>query len=263
MVMDRLFDVILVRPPSDSYKMCVSTNPARDTIDITLAKRQHKDYVSILRESNLEVIELPALDDLPDSVFAYDPALLGVKTCVIGRFGETTRSGENSAVVTDLMNHRNKVGEMKFIQKPGTLEGGDILVTGKGVFVGESTRTNMQGIMQLTGYVSTQVQPIRTNMFHLLCACSFLDDSRILLAPDLLPPSSFAGFEFVLVPEKEAYASEALYLGEKKVLIPSGYAETAKNLRNAGYRPVETDLSEFYKGDGGVSCLSAPVYKTL
>jgi len=262
--MDRLYDVILVRSPCDSYKRCVSTNPERDTIDVTLAKRQHKDYVSILKESNLEVIELRAVDGLPDSVFAYDPALLGRKTCVIGRFGESTRRGENKALAADLMNYGNKVGEMKLIQEPGTLEGGDILVTGKGVFVGESTRTNMQGIKQLTEYIRTlPVQPIKTNMFHLLCACSFLDENRILLAPHLLPPSSFAEFEFVLVPEKEAYASEALYLGEKKILIPSGYPQTAKNLKGAGYKPIETDLSEFYKGDGGVSCLSAPVYKIL
>jgi len=263
-IMDRLYDIILVRPPSDSYRNCVSTNPARDTIDIVLAKRQHKDYVSILRESNLKVIELPRLEGLADSVFAYDPALLGVEKCVIGRFGERTRRGENKALVTDLANHKNEVGEMKFVQEPGTLEGGDILVTESRIFVGESTRTNMQGIKQLAEYVSNVVvQPIKTSMFHLLCACSYLDSNRILLAPDLLQPSSFAGFEFVLVPEKEAYASEALYLGEKNVLIPSGYPQTAKRLRGAGYKPVETDLSEFYKGDGGVSCLSAPVYKIL
>jgi dimethylargininase len=244
--------------------MCVTTNPAGDTIDVTLAKHQHRDYVSILKESNLEVIELPVLHDLPDSVFVYDPALLGVKTCVIGRFGERTRRGENKALITDLTNLGDKVGKMKMIQDPATLEGGDILVTGRGVFVGESTRTNMQGIKQLAEYQSPlQVTSIRTSMFHLLCACSFLDDSRILLAPDLLPASSFAGFEFVLVPEREAYASEALYLGEKKVLIPSGYPKTTRNLRSAGYKPIETDLSEFYKGDGGVSCLSAPVYTIL
>ena len=263
-VMDRLYDVILVRPPSDSYKRCVSTNPARETIDIALAKRQHKDYVSILKESNLEVIELPPLEDLADSVFAYDPALLGVEKCVIGRFGERTRRRENKALVTDLANHKNEVGEMKFVREPGTLEGGEILVTENRIFVGESTRTNMQGIKQLTEYVGNMgVQPIKTSMFHLLCACSYLDGNRILLAPDLLHASSFAGFEFVLVPEKEAYASEVLYLGEKRVLIPSGYPQTAKHLRGAGYKPVETDLSEFYKGDGGVSCLSAPVYKVL
>jgi len=262
--MDRLYDVILVRPPSDSYKRCVSTNPARGSIDIALAKRQHQDYVSILKESNLEVIELPPLEGLADSVFAYDPALLGVKRCVIGRFGERTRRGENKALATDLANHKNKVGQMKFVQEPGTLEGGDILVTDRGLYVGESTRTNMQGIKQLTEYVGKLgVRPIKTRMFHLLCACSYLNGNRILLAPDLLHPSSFPGFEFVLVPEKEAYAAEALYLGEKNVLIPSGYPQTAKHLTGAGYKPIETNLSEFYKGDGGVSCLSAPVYKIL
>ncbi|HUK51085.1 MAG TPA: arginine deiminase family protein [Terriglobales bacterium] len=262
--MDRLYDVILVRPPSDSYKMCVSSNPDRAKIDVTLAKRQHRDYVSLLKESNLEVIELVALSDLPDSVFAYDPALLGVRRCVIGRFGEKTRRGENQVLATELVNYQGRVGEMKFIQEPGTLEGGDILVTPKGVFVGESIRTNRRGIEQLTKHLNNmRVQSIKANTFHFLCACSYLDDNRILVVPDLLPPGSFPGFDFVLVPEKEAYASEALYLGEKRVLIPSGYPETSRNLKRAGYKPVETDLSEFYKGDGGVSCLSAPVYKTL
>jgi dimethylargininase len=262
--MDRLYDRILVRHPPDSYTRCVSTNPDRDSIDLTLAKRQHRDYVSILKESGLEVIELPPIDDFPDSVFAYDPVLLGVKKCVIGRFGEKTRRGEEKALVKDLANHRGRVGQMFFIQEPGTLEGGDVLVTTKGLFVGESTRTNGQGIRQLTQCLTgVQVQPIKTSMFHLLCGCSYLNSNRILLVPDLLHPSLFPQFEFVTVPEKEAYAAEALYLGENRVLIPSGYPHTAENLRKGGYEPIETDLSEFCKGDGGVSCLSAPVFKML
>jgi dimethylargininase len=85
----------------------------------------------------------------------------------------------------------------------------------------------------------------------------------LLLAPETLSPNFFPGFKFVTVPQEEVYASEALYLGEGRVMIPSGYPNTSKNLKNAGYKPVEVDLSEFYKGDGGVSCLSAPVYKSL
>lgn len=263
-VLDRLYDVIMVRQPTDSYKGCVSTNPAKDTIDITLAKSQHRNYVSILRESGLEVIELPPLAACPDSVFAYDPALLGVNKCVVGRFEEMTRRGENNALAKDLSNYRSKVGELTFVEAPGTLEGGDILVTEDGIFVGESTRTNRDGITQLQQrFAGVDVKPVKAKTFHLLCGCSYLEGNRILLAPDILNPSFFAGFEFVMVPEEEAYAAEALYLGERRVLIPSGYPRAAKNLRSAGYTPVETNLSEFYKGDGGVSCLSAPVFKTL
>jgi dimethylargininase len=266
--MDRLYDVIFVRPPSDNYDRCVSTNPARDTIDVTLAKSQHRNYVSILKESkNLKVIELPPLTDLPDSVFVTDPAILGVGTCVIGRFGEKTRRGENQALVKDLRNYKGEVGEIKTVQDPGRMEGGDILVTEDRIFAGyrtgESTRTNSQGVKQLAKYVKLNVEPIKSNTFHMLCACSYLTGNELLLAPDVLPASLFPEFEYVSVPKEELYASEALYLGEKRVMIPAGYPRTAKNLKDAGYEPIETDLSEFYKGDGGVSCLSAPVYKVL
>jgi len=267
--MDRLYDTILVRPPCDNYNLCVSTNPARETIDVTLAKRQHKDYTSILRESKgLEVIELPPLQDLPDSVFAYDPAILGVGTSIIGRFGEKSRRGENEALLNELANYTSKVGEARRVKEPGALEGGDILVTENRIFAGfrpdsESARTNIEGVNQLAKYAKLEVQPVRSHTFHFLCACSFLRDREILLAPDVLSPTLFPGFKFVNVPQEELYASEALYLGAERVMIPSGYPRTAKNLKNAGYRPIEVDLSEFCKGDGGVSCLSAPVYKTL
>jgi len=267
--MDRLYESIFVRPPCDNYNRCVSANPSRETIDVTLAKRQHKDYTSTLKETkDLEVIELPPLRELPDSVFVTDPAILGVGTCIIGRFGEKSRRGENEALLNELTNYKSKVGEARRVKEPGTLEGGDILVTRDQIFAGfrpdtESARTNVEGINQLAKYAKLGVQPLRSHTFHLLCACSFLRDREILLAPDVLSPTLFPGFKFVNVPQEELYASEALYLGAERVMIPSGYPRTAKNLKNAGYRPIEVDLSEFCKGDGGVSCLSAPVYKTL
>jgi len=262
--MDRLYDTIFVRSPSDNYANCESSNPERDSIDVTLAKRQHKNYVSILKEvKNLRVIELPPLYDLPDSVFATDPAILGVKTCTVCRFGLASRRRENQALFDDLLNYGDVVGKIRRVEEPGTLEGGDILVTRNQIFVGESTRSNLQGMQQLAKYNRLRVQPIRSKTFHLLCGCSYLDGRKILLAPSLLSPKLFPGFEFVLVPADETYAAEALHLGENKVMMPTGYPKTVNHLRRAGYRPIEIDISEFWKGDGGISCLSAPVYKTL
>ena len=262
--MDRLYDLIFVRPPADSYSQCVSTNAASDAIDVTLAKRQHKNYVSILKEAkNLRVIELPTLPELPDSVFVTDPAILGLGTCIIGRFGEKSRRRENPALVKDLGRYGNMVGEIRRVQEPGTLEGGDILVTENRIFAGESTRTNRKGINQFAKCMKLKVRQVKSKTFHLLCGCSYLDDNKILLAPNLLSPNLFPGFDFVVVPKRELFAAEALYLGEKRVMIPSGFPQTARNLRSAGYKPIETDLSEFWKGDGGVSCLSAPVYNIL
>jgi dimethylargininase len=261
---DRLFDVAFVRPPPDSYANCVSTNPSKSDIDVTLAREQHRAYVSILNESGVRVIELPTLESHPDSVFMQDPAVLGSSLSVIGRFGEGSRRGEEEALVNDLAPHNRETGKLKTVGAPGTLEGGDIVVTTSGIFVGESQRTNSNGTEQLATYLkSVRLTSIRTDLLHLLCGCSYLSDGTMIIAPELLNPSLFPGFRFVTISEQDAYAADALYVGEGRVLIPSGFPRTANKLRKTGYKPVEVEMSEFYKGDGGVTCLSSPVYRVF
>ncbi len=132
---DRLFDVAFVRPPPDSYVNCVSTNPSKGDIDVTLARQQHRTYVSIMKESAIRVIELPPLEAYPDSVFMQDPALLGSRCSIIGRFGEATRRGEAKALMDDLARHGAVVGALRVVNAPGTLEGGDVIVTDRGFFL--------------------------------------------------------------------------------------------------------------------------------
>jgi dimethylargininase len=260
--MDRFFDTVFVRPPADSYVECISTNPARTSIDLRLAKDQHKQYVSTLRESGIQVIELDPLENLPDSVFMQDPAILGSRRTTIGRFGELSRRGEEKALLRDLRDRRIDTGTAHFVKQPGTLEGGDILITDHGIFVGESQRTNPSGIRQLSASLNDiDVSVVKTNLLHLLCGASYLNHKTMIIAPDLVDPESFPGFRFIKIPSEEAYAADALYLGEERVLIPSGVPKTSMKLREAGYKPVEVEVSEFYKGDGGVTCLCSPLYK--
>jgi len=261
---DRLFDTAFVRPPSKSYANCISSNPARNEIDVTLAKKQHRTYVSILKESGIKIVELSPLESHPDSVFMQDPALLGVGRSVIGRFREISRRGEEDALRTDLQALKPAVGELNAIIDPGILEGGDILVTGDGLFVGESKRTNSSGINQLGAFLPRlKVTAVRTMLFHLLCGVTYLSNGVMIISPQLVEESNFPGFRFVEIPKEDVYSCDALYLGEQRVLIPSGFPNTTSKLKEAGYSPVEIDVSEFYKGDGGVTCLSSPIYTVL
>jgi len=155
-----------------------------------------------------------------------------------------------------------EVGSTEYVSHPATLEGGDIVVTENGIFVGESSRTNSAGIKQLATYLSEQVvTPVKTSLFHLLCGCSYLTDREMIIAPELLDTRSFPGFRFITIPKEETYACDSLYVGDGKVMIPSGFPEAAMKLKQAGYEPIEVEMSEFRKGDGGVTCLSSPVYK--
>ena len=260
--MDRLFDVALVRPPGNSYVSCVSTSAERNEIDVTNARQQHREYVSILKEAGVEVIELHPLEACPDSVFMQDPALLGVSRSVVGRFGEERRRSEEKALIDELASHRVKVGALNFTNAPGTLEGGDVVMTDRGIFVGDSKRTNSEGISQFKKILANQlVIGVRTELMHLLCGCSYLNDGTMIIAPDLVDPDSFSSFKFVRIPKHEAYATDALYVGAGKVVIPFGFPTTVAKLKDAGYTPIEVDVSEFRKGDGGVTCLSSPIYK--
>lgn len=64
--MKRLFERVFVRPPSEDYPNCNSTNPDKEGIDLVLAKNQHREYISILKESAIDVVELPVLNGHPD-----------------------------------------------------------------------------------------------------------------------------------------------------------------------------------------------------
>jgi len=264
--MDRLFDSVLVRPPSASYEYCVSSNPDKNSIDIHLAKTQHQSYVSILRENNIKVLELPSYENYPDSVFMQDPAVLGLRRSIIGRFGEISRRGEDLKLVSELRElEMMKDSTLLHIESPGTLEGGDVMITDqKQLFVGQSSRTNSSGILQLQGlHPDMQVITVKIDLLHLLCGCSYLNQSTMIITPELVSPQNFPGLKYVKLNREDAYASDALYLGSWRVLIPSGFPNASKKLKEAGYTPVEVDVSEFHKGDGGVTCLCSPIYNIL
>jgi dimethylargininase len=181
---------------------------------------------------------------------------------LIGRFGEGSRRGEDKALREDLRDRGLDVGTVRFIERPGTLEGGDVLITEHGFFVGESQRTSGNGIKQLSACLDQfEVKTVKIGLLHLLCGCSYLSQRTMIVAPDLVSPNSFPGFRFITIPLEEAYAADALYIGEDRVIIPSGFPKTVMKLRDAGYKPVEVDVSEFHKGDGGVTCLCSPIYK--
>jgi dimethylargininase len=189
---------------------------------------------------------------------------LGAERSVVGRFAALSRRGEENELVRELGTCKLAIGELNSITPPGTLEGGDILVTNHELFVGESQRTNSNGIAQLATFLpKLMVKAVRTKLFHLLCGVTYLNNGTLIISPELIDEANFPGFRFIEIPKEDAYSCDALYLGGRKVLIPSGFPNTATKLKKANYSPVEVDVSEFYKGDGGVTCLSSPIYTLL
>lgn len=65
----------IVRPPGRSFARALSGHPARTTIDPARAQEQHAAYVAALADL-VELVRLPTQEDLPDSCFVDDCAVV-------------------------------------------------------------------------------------------------------------------------------------------------------------------------------------------
>ena len=135
----------MTRAVSPAIGSCELAFAARRRIDPRRAARQHAAYEDALRDAGCAVERLPAADHHPDGVFVEDTAVVLDEIAVIARPGAESRRGETETTARALSAYRT----LAEIRVPGTLDGGDVMVSGKDVFVGRSRRTNGDGIRQL------------------------------------------------------------------------------------------------------------------
>ncbi len=243
----------LVRVPGESYAKAISSTGAR--IDVALARRQHAEYCEALRQAGLTVEHLPPDEAHPDSCFMQDPGLVVGGHAVLCRMGAPSRAGEPGLVAERL----RRQFPLHVIAEPGTLEGGDVIVTPGRIFVGESARTNAAGIHQLAKIVAAAGYEVMsvpvTKYLHLLSAVTYVGRNTVVALPDFAEHAAFRDFDVVTVDYAEAHAADALGVGHH-VLLPAGNPRISAALKSRGFEILEIPLSAFAAADGGVTCLS-------
>src|ERR1044071_5928262 len=126
------------RDISSAIENCELTHLERTTIDLARARAQHEQYEETLRELGCEIQRLPATDEMPDSVFIEDTALVLDELAVITRPGAESRRVETTAVAEAVRVHR----PVAAVLAPGTLDGGDIVKLGRRLLIGVGYRSN-------------------------------------------------------------------------------------------------------------------------
>src|SRR5271165_3170034 len=135
----------ITRKVSSSLANCELSYIERRPIDMDKARAQHRAYETLLEKLDAKVISLPEERDLPDSMFVEDPAIVLDEIAVICPLGTETRRMESASIAAALAPYR----KLAHVKLPGTLEGGDVLRTGKRIFAGLTQRSNAEGIRQL------------------------------------------------------------------------------------------------------------------
>jgi dimethylargininase len=241
-----------------SIDRCELTHLAREPIDYARAVAQHEQYEACLRRLGCDVRRLPDAPDMPDSVFVEDTAVVFDDVAVIARPGAESRRGETSAMVAALGPYRR----LAFIQPPGTLDGGDVLVTPGRVFVGISGRTSADGAQQLASHVAASgyeviVVPV-TGCLHLKSAVSCAGDQRLVINRDWVDASYFEGFELIDVDPAETAAANVLRVAGQ-VLCAEEHPRTTRRLETLGLVTQSVPAGELAKAEGGVTCCSVLV----
>ncbi|MBI4087393.1 MAG: dimethylargininase [Candidatus Liptonbacteria bacterium] len=235
-------------------------------VDLARAGKQHRDYRRALHSIlGYNIVTLPPDPTHPDSVFVEDPAVVIKDALVISSLRRRERQGEEGNVFNALKAFFHYI---TFIEHHGYLEGGDVIVTDRVVYVGISRRTNHRGADQLAGIVRRNFGlPVKKielpgafldRNLHLKGGATFhkIGGSGILLvSEEIVHRFKDDGFELLVTPAKERFGANCIS-EDGRIIVGSNKPKTKRLLKDRGFEIQEVDISEFEKIDGALTCLS-------
>lgn len=247
--------IALVREVSPCLADCELSFLPRVPIDAERAYRQHSAYAAELAALGLGVEWLAPLATQADGVFVEDTAVVLPEVAVITRPGVASRREEVASVAEKLAAHRRLVR----ITEPGTLEGGDVVLIERTLYVGASGRSNDEGIQQLARALEPFGYRVRSvemrDCLHLKSAATFIPPDILLVNPAWVDPQSFGAWRVIGVAEGEEFAANTLTVAGV-TLLSAAFPGTERRLQAAGVATRALDVSELQKAEAALTCLS-------
>jgi dimethylargininase len=207
-------------------------------------------------------MDVSELSGHPNSVFTRDVAVVTPRGYIQLRMGLPSRRGEEAWMASFL----ESCGEPRAgaIEAPGTVEGGDVVLSGGVAFVGHSARTNREGVRQLGALLEKMDYDVRVSKvegyLHLGGAMSAVAPERVVACRGDYPAGFFDGFDVVWVEKRGPSSANVICLAPNEILANEAEnLETMEALDARGVRVQGVDLSEFRKGAGGPTCLILPL----
>ncbi|MBV8802549.1 MAG: hypothetical protein JO131_06235 [Gammaproteobacteria bacterium] len=263
----------ILRAPGPNIIDAISQEKPHEPINFKKALEQHNNYAKALQTLGVTPIIKKAHSQFPDGCFTEDTHLILPEVVIVLNPGAVSRSQEPATLRDALPTDR----PLKYISNGLTIDGGDILVANKRIYIGLSTRTKTQAVEQLKEIVSSYgytVFPLQVPLgLHLKSGMTCIIDKKYgnpvfiiqkdfeILIKELRKDNMHKNeyIEYFVVPETEKFAANILPLNEG-IIIPSGCPVT-KNFLLKHYsaeKIIELDTSEFRKVDGALTCLSIP-----
>ncbi len=247
--------IAITREVSSGMMHCELTHLSREVIDIKIARKQHRQYESWLTNLGCEIHRLAAEPGLPDTVFVEDTAVVLNELAIITRPRVSARKLETPAVAEILKTYR----KLAYIEPPATIDGGDVLHINQTVYVGLSSRTNLEALEQMRrlltpyGYAVSGVEV--SGCLHLKSAVTQVGENTLLINRGFVDGDMFRNYVLIDTDPSEPLGANALLVGDR-VIYPAAFPKTQKRLEERGITIQAVNMSEFSKAEGGVTCCS-------
>lgn len=152
------------------------------------------------------------------------------------------------------------------------LEGGDVLVLGKEVFVGNSGLASnhagikwLRNLLSFDGYTVTEI-PLHPHILHLDCALSFVNEQLLILCEEAFldgVPERFFFFEKINVTLHEAQKliTNGLPINESTYVMDPAFIKLGKQLEEKGILVEYVDYQISRSFGGSFRCTTQPLLR--
>ena len=225
------------------------------------AIQQHINLMETIQEHRCNVVMIEELKNHPNSVFVRDTAIVTPYGYIKAKMAHPSRKEEEEwmAHILESMG----VEMIWEVRGKATVEGGDVILAGDTAFIGHSTRTNEDGVIQLKDVLQSRGYDVRivkvpSPFIHLGGMMSIVGNA-IFHCHHSFPPNFFNGFEEMKIKCGSFIGGNVIYIGRKEVIVEERNKEAKIQLVQHGFNIHSVNLSEFIKGNGGPSCLILPL----
>jgi N-dimethylarginine dimethylaminohydrolase len=256
---------ILMCPP-DYYGIEYEINPWMSRSRGSSPERARAQWQALyeaLRGLGVSVELLTPQPGLPDLVFTANAGLVYGTRFFSSRFRHEVRARESPYFDAWFAGHGFGV---EHLPESMYFEGaGDALFCGPTLFAGYRIRSDVHGHQYLAAALGKLVLPlelVNPRFYHLdTCFCPLAPGEAIYYPPafDAYARKVLEGHipRLLTVQEGEAhrFGCNAVVVG-KTVIVNTGCAHLAADLRAWGYEPMAIELDEFIKAGGSAKCLT-------
>jgi dimethylargininase len=270
---------VLVKPPAQGAWAAWRAYGWRAEPDPAGLEKEHEAFRALLADAGAEVVLGQTGGRAnPDAMYAYDPALVGDEGAILLMPGKEGRRREPEEMGVDFVEAGVPLaGQLRF---PATVEGGDtVWLDEQTLLVGRGYRTNDAGVealrellpgVDVAAFDLPHYHGAR-EVLHLMSFLSPLDTDLAVVYLPLMPVRlvellRVRGIELIEVPDEEfeTMGPNVLALAPRVALALEGNDETRRRMEAAGvdvrvYRGDEISR----KGDGGPTCLTRPLLRSI